>query len=145
MGRSESDSPVRRTDTARIVGLQLADLTNTQKDELALLIAERGVVFFRDQKLSPQAQLALGAYYGKPDIHPVGAYVPGLKGVSVITNEFARTNPGEADFRSPLGSYHWHIDIGYEEQPPGITHLHLDAVPETGGDTYVRGVGLARS
>ncbi|KAL1404849.1 hypothetical protein Q8F55_008460 [Vanrija albida] len=119
-----------------IVGLQLAALTDTQKDELALLVAERGVVFFRDQQLSPQAQLALGAYFGKPDIHPVGSYVPGLKGVSVITDEFARTNPGETDFRTPLGSYHWHIDIGYEEQPPGITHLHLDAVPETGGDTY---------
>ena len=35
--------------TARIVGLQLSQLTNQQKDELALLIAERVVVFFRDQ------------------------------------------------------------------------------------------------
>lgn len=48
-----------------IVGLQLKDLTDKQKDELALLIAERGVVFFRDQDLSPQAQVALGQYWGE--------------------------------------------------------------------------------
>lgn len=38
------------TDTChRIVGLQLNQLSDQQKDELALLIAERTVVFFRDQ------------------------------------------------------------------------------------------------
>ena len=37
-----------------IAGLQLKDLTDQQKDELALLIAERSVVFFRDQDISPQ-------------------------------------------------------------------------------------------
>jgi hypothetical protein len=52
-----------------IVGLQLKDLTDRQKDELALLIAERSVVFFRDQDLSPQQQRALGAYYGEVEIH----------------------------------------------------------------------------
>ena len=37
-----------------IEGLQLKDLTDQQRDELALLIAERSVVFFRDQDLSPR-------------------------------------------------------------------------------------------
>lgn len=32
-----------------IKGLQLSQLNDAQKDELALLIAERGVVVFRDQ------------------------------------------------------------------------------------------------
>ena len=52
-----------------VVGLQLKDLTDTQKDELALLIAERSVVFFRDQDLSPQEQKRLGEYYGEVEIH----------------------------------------------------------------------------
>jgi hypothetical protein len=52
-----------------IVGLQLKDLTDQQKDELALLIAERSVVFFRDQDISPQQQKALGEYYGEIEIH----------------------------------------------------------------------------
>ena len=52
-----------------IEGLQLKDLTNQQRDELALLIAERSVVFFRDQDISPQQQLELGKYYGVPEVH----------------------------------------------------------------------------
>ena len=52
-----------------IEGLQLKDLTEQQKDELALLIAERSVVFFRDQDISPQQQKALGEYYGEVEIH----------------------------------------------------------------------------
>lgn len=52
-----------------IEGLQLKDLTDQQKDELALLIAERSVVFFRDQDISPHQQLELGKYYGVPEVH----------------------------------------------------------------------------
>ena len=52
-----------------VVGLQLKDLTDQQRDELALLIAERSVVFFRDQDLSPQQQKALGEYYGEVEVH----------------------------------------------------------------------------
>lgn len=52
-----------------IVGLQLKDLTDQQKDELGLLIAERSVVFFRDQDLTPQQQKALGEYYGEVEVH----------------------------------------------------------------------------
>lgn len=52
-----------------IVGLQLKDLTNQQKDELGLLIAERSVVFFRDQDISPQQQKVLGEWYGEIEIH----------------------------------------------------------------------------
>jgi hypothetical protein len=52
-----------------IVGLQLKDLTDQQKDELALLIAERSVVFFRDQDITPQQQKALGEHFGEVEIH----------------------------------------------------------------------------
>ena len=52
-----------------IVGLQLKDLTDQQKDELGLLIAERSVVFFRDQDITPQQQRALGDYYGEVEVH----------------------------------------------------------------------------
>jgi len=56
-----------------IVGLQLKDLTDQQKDELGLLIAERSVVFFRDQDISPQQQKSLGEWFGEVEIH-VRAY-----------------------------------------------------------------------
>lgn len=52
-----------------IVGLQLKDLTDQQRDELALLIAERSVVFFRDQDITPQEQKKLGEHFGEVEIH----------------------------------------------------------------------------
>lgn len=66
-----------------IEGLQLKDLNDQQKDELALLIAERSVVFFRDQDLSPQQQKKLGEHYGKIEVHPQVPQVPGVEGVTV--------------------------------------------------------------
>lgn len=52
-----------------IEGLQLKDLTPVQRDELALLIAERSVVFFRDQDITPQQQKELGEWFGQVEVH----------------------------------------------------------------------------
>lgn len=55
-----------------IKGLQLSQLTDAQKNELALLIAERGVVVFRDQDfkdIGPQKQKEFGQYFGKLHVH----------------------------------------------------------------------------
>lgn len=52
-----------------IEGIQLKDLSDEQRDELALLIAERSVVFFRNQDISPQQQKELGEWYGDIEIH----------------------------------------------------------------------------
>jgi sulfonate dioxygenase len=45
--------------------VQLSQLTPTQLDELALLVNERGVVFFRDQDLTTEQQVQLFQHYGK--------------------------------------------------------------------------------
>ncbi|KAB5570882.1 hypothetical protein GE09DRAFT_724325 [Coniochaeta sp. 2T2.1] len=117
-----------------IEGLQLKDLTPEQKDELALIIAERSVVFFRDQDLSPQQQLALGEWYGQVEVHPQVPQVPGVLGVTVIWPALQATER-PASFRKPGGASSWHTDLVHELQPAGITHLHNDTVPDIGGDT----------
>ncbi|RCK58229.1 Alpha-ketoglutarate-dependent sulfonate dioxygenase [Candida viswanathii] len=118
-----------------IVGLQLADLTEQQKDELALLIAERVVVFFRDQDLSPQKQLELGHYWGQVEVHPQAARVgPEFDGNTVIWHDYFRGRYGRGvEFRVPNSN--WHLDLVHEYQSAGITHLHLDAIPDNGADT----------
>ena len=126
-----------------IVGLQLADLNEKQKDELALLVAERVVVFFRDQDLSPQKQLELGHYWGQVEVHAQVPRVPGLDGVSVIWLDynakhltFKNNNHGNFDKKfSVFATQLWHSDLVHEFQPAGITHLHNDAIPNVGGDT----------
>ena len=51
-------------------GIQLSQLTDAQKDELALLVAERGVVFFRGQDITLDQQHELTRYYGIQDRDP---------------------------------------------------------------------------
>lgn len=129
-----------------IVGLQLKDLTEKQKDELALLAAERVVVFFRDQELAPQEQLALGEYWGQIERHPQAPFVPlpdreseefaKGSGISVIWRRFLNSHFGvDESFKTRGTSSQWHTDLVHEKQPAGLTHLHLDAIPPVGGDT----------
>lgn len=133
-----------------IVGLQLSELDEKQRNELALLIAERVVVFFRDQDLSPQKQLELGHYFGQVEVHAQAARVPQtvngekLDGISVIWQDYQRKRGAlSLSFkRSIAGNSQWHTDLVHEYQPAGITHLHNDTIPEVGGDTlWVSGYG----
>ena len=78
-----------------IEGLQLKDLTPQQRDELALLISERSVVFFRDQDISPQQQEELARYYGRVEIHPHVPHVPGVEGATVGLNRFQQEKDGK--------------------------------------------------
>ncbi|KAF2474658.1 alpha-ketoglutarate-dependent taurine dioxygenase [Lindgomyces ingoldianus] len=117
-----------------IVGLQLKDLTDRQKDELGLLIAERSVVFLRDQDISPQEQKKLGEWYGEIEVHPQVPSVPGVPGTTVIWPAL-QASEIPANFRQTGGASRWHTDLVHERQPAGVTHLHNDTVPSLGGDT----------
>ena len=107
-----------------IVGLQLKDLTDQQRDELALLIAERSVVFFRDQDITPQEQKKLGEHFGEIEVHvsfdlvpvvecpantsqPQVPHVPGVPGVTIIWPALQATER-KASFRQPGGASRWH-------------------------------------
>ncbi|OOF93265.1 hypothetical protein ASPCADRAFT_132972 [Aspergillus carbonarius ITEM 5010] len=128
-----------------IVGLQLTELTDEQKDDLARLVAERGVVFFRDQTMDVHEQVAFGAYYGPLHIHQMAGIIPDLPWVHPIYKDETAVN----------GRSHqiWHSDVSYEIQPPGLTMLKMDTLPPAGpggsvagGDTiWASGYGLYES
>jgi len=139
---AQKDSKVKFTElTPRIGtevrGLQLSQLTDPQKDELALLIAERGVVVFRDQdfkEIGPEKQKEFGEYFGPLHVHPVGAHV---KDHIEFHNIYLGPDNQYRNQRksSKLTSTGYHSDVSYEHQTPGITILTLLKVPKTGGDT----------
>jgi len=64
--------PVDLTESIGTVleNVQLSKLDGRQLDELALLVNERGVVFFRDQDLTTEEQVRLFEHYGILDKHP---------------------------------------------------------------------------
>ncbi|GME48687.1 Taurine catabolism dioxygenase TauD/TfdA [Neofusicoccum parvum] len=114
-----------------IHGVKLSQLTDAQKNDLARLIAVRGVVFFRGQDdLDIDAQRELGAYFGQLHKHATTS-VPrreGLEDVHVIFTE------GAKDLRSLFTpTFLWHSDVTYEVQPPSYTSLKLLSGPPRGG------------
>ncbi|KAG6857392.1 hypothetical protein H0H87_004754 [Tephrocybe sp. NHM501043] len=115
-----------------ILGLDLRQLTDSQKDELALLIAERGVVFFRDQEIDIHQQLDLARHFGPLHKHATTP-IPrnGLEEVHVVYNDASRRPDPAAFSKLEL----WHTDVSYEIQPPGATSLKVLTGPEFGGDT----------
>ncbi|KAF8896076.1 alpha-ketoglutarate-dependent sulfonate dioxygenase [Infundibulicybe gibba] len=115
-----------------ISGIDLRRLSDTQKDELALLVGERGVVFFRDQELDIYQQLDLGRHFGPLHKHATTP-IPrnGLEEVHVVYNDASRRPDTSAFSKIEL----WHSDVSYELQPPSTTSLKVITGPEYGGDT----------
>ncbi|KAF2650924.1 dioxygenase-like protein [Lophiostoma macrostomum CBS 122681] len=120
-----------------ITGQQLSKLSDAQKDELALLIAERGVVVFRDQDfkdIGPEKQKEFGQYFGRLHVHPVGAHIKDhIEFHSIYLGPDNLYRLGRSNTRLTTTGYH--SDVSYEHQTPAITILTLLQVPETGGDT----------
>lgn len=95
-----------------IHGVRLTELTDAQKNDLARLIAIRGVVFFRGQDdFDIEAQRKLGQYFGALHKHATTA-VPrkgGLEDVHVVyTDEASRD---QRALFTP--TFLWHSDVGY--------------------------------
>ncbi|KAL0954379.1 hypothetical protein HGRIS_003364 [Hohenbuehelia grisea] len=113
-------------------GVDLRQLTDGQKDELALLVGERGVVFFRDQELDIHGQLGLAQHFGPLHKHATTP-IPknGLEEVHVVYNDSSRRPDPAAFSKIEL----WHSDVSYELQPPSTTSLKVITGPEYGGDT----------
>ena len=137
-------------------GVDLANLTDAQKNDLARLIATRGVVFFRDQKnFGIDEQRELGKYFGELHKHATTGVPkrPGLEDVHVIF-----TGENSPDLRALFTpTFLWHSDVSYyphpltytvenkerllttahqvsyELQPPSYTSLKVLTGPPRGG------------
>ncbi|KAF2129610.1 TauD-domain-containing protein [Dothidotthia symphoricarpi CBS 119687] len=115
-----------------IHGIDLANITDAQKNDLARLIATRGVVFFRNQKnFGIEEQRRLGQYFGELHQHATTA-VPrreGLEDVHVVY-----TGENSPDLRALFTpTFLWHSDVTYELQPPSYTCLKVLTGPPLGG------------
>lgn len=122
---------------SEITGVQLSQLDSKGKDELALLVAQRGVVVFRDQDFAdhgPKFAAEFGSHFGRLHIHPTSG-APLNQPELHIT--YRRADPSEFDrvFSERNNAITWHSDVSYELQPPGITFFSVLEGPDSGGDT----------
>lgn len=117
--------------------LQLSALSDSGKDDLALLVAKRGVVILRDQDFSsfgPQFMVDYGKYFGPLHIHPTSGSPDGIPELHVTFRGASKTELSSA-FKTSTNSISWHSDVSYELNPPQITFFTVLEGPESGGDT----------
>lgn len=105
------------------------DLGHPTDDEIAALqraLVTYKVLFFRDQQLDDDAQVALGARLGELTAgHPVAdsdADQPNIYRIDSSDPEFSFSDV-------------WHTDVTFVERPPAISILRGVQLPERGGDT----------
>lgn len=112
---------------AIVDGLDLKEpLSDAVFDELRHALAANEVLFFRDQFLDGDQQLALARRFGELSLYPVeklfGADEPGHQ---VVVD----------DADNPPGVDMWHTDVSWLERPPAVALLTALEVPAWGGDT----------
>ncbi|RLV83890.1 Alpha-ketoglutarate-dependent sulfonate dioxygenase [Meyerozyma sp. JA9] len=120
-----------------IHGVQLSQLDDKAKDELALYVAQRGVVVFRDQDFAakgPKFVTEYGRHFGRLHIHPTSGAPRGYPELHIT---YRRPDAKEFDriFTETTTAVQWHSDISYELQPSGLTFFAVLEGPESGGDT----------
>lgn len=118
-----------------IYGVKLEELDDTQKNELALLLSNRIVVFFKDQEdFDLDKQLEFGRYFGPLHKHPSAGYpVVNGKAYDEVVAIWSDTFTGRRGLNT--GYPGWHSDATFEKQPPAYALLKIITNPSSGGDT----------
>jgi taurine dioxygenase len=119
---------------AEIHGVDLAQLDEEIFAEIHHAFMENLVIFFRDQTITPDQQVAFSARFA-----PIG-YYPFLKGLpdhpAVI--EVRKEPEDELNFGGV-----WHTDTAYLAKPPMGSVLYAKETPKNGGDTMFANLYLA--
>jgi taurine dioxygenase len=106
-----------------VSGLDLTSPEESDVDLILELLGKHHVLFFSDQSLTPDSQVALAQRFGELHVHPfldrIGADNPA---VTVLEGD------------RPVAD-NWHTDGTFVERPPWISILRMVTSPQTGGDT----------
>ena len=111
-----------------VEGLDVKRASDADLAALSQLLAERGVVFLRDQHLSPEDQVALTARFGEV------LRVPYVKHLDEHPDIIAVLKEADEKKISTFGGT-WHSDFSFLDQPPSLTILYGREIPPFGGDT----------
>jgi taurine dioxygenase len=110
---------------AWVTGLRVDALDDHQVYELRLLLAQHGVVVFREQHIDDDAFLRFLRSFGSLMFTVGETPVPGAPDLNVVSN-VGRTRPPRSTF---------HTDTSYVRNPPAYTALRAVRVPDRGGHT----------
>ena len=113
---------------AEIRGVDLSQpLDERTFKEIHDALIDCGVIFFRDQRLTPDQQKAFGRLFGELHMHPAAprelAEHPEI--LVIHADETSKHVAGE----------NWHSDVSCDLEPPMGSILYMHELPPVGGDT----------
>lgn len=118
---------------AAVRGVDLADVDDALFAAIQRAFLDHHVLVFRDQKLTPEQQIAFGARFGPLHVHPIVPHLEGYPPILPIVNLGKRRTITEV----------WHSDVSFEERPPMGSLLYAIELPQVGGDTMFANQHLA--
>lgn len=120
-----SITPVTVNIGAEIAGVDLREnLPDEVIAEIRQALLDWKVIFFRDQDITQEQQIAFGRRFGELEIHPLtDADQPNPEVLHIKTGTRVATAAS------------WHSDVTWREAPPLGSILRARIVPPVGGDT----------
>lgn len=119
---------------AVVTDLQLANLTNDALVELRAVFAEYGLLFFRNQDLTPDQHLEFAERFGRIVINKFFKPTTEFPQIAEVRKEKTQqTNIGGG----------WHTDHSYDAIPAMGSILVARTLPKTGGDTQFANLAAA--
>lgn len=134
--------PVAGALGAEVRGIDLAQpLSDEILSDLRQAFVDYLVLFFHNQRLTPDRHKALGRSFGElyayPDYKPGAARIAAIEGQPEIIE--LRKEPDDS---ANIG-HRWHSDLSFEATPPLGSILYALEVPHYGGDTLFANQYLA--
>lgn len=112
---------------AEVLGVDLSrELGNSQFATIRQAFHDHGVIFFRDQDLTPEDHIAFAERWGKINVNRFFHPVEGYPQIAEVLKE--------PDQKKNIGSA-WHTDHSYDQIPAMGSILYAREVPPVGGDT----------
>ena len=125
--------PVTENFVAEVTGVDLAQpLADAAYARVLEHFHRYRIVFFRDQRITPEQLAAFGARFGTLEVHHLPDHLMReLPQVRIISNEI---KDGKALGAARAGMY-WHSDLSYKPRPALATLLYGIECPPVGGNT----------
>ncbi len=149
--------PTRGGAGAEVIGMDLSrPPAPGVVERLKMVLADRGVLLFRNQDLSESDQVRFIRAFGETMGHPL----PGVGGASpkdsresdvfylthgVEDSEDYGQKSGDGEYKKKLGEgkLGWHTDLQYMPEPQVYSLLYAIEIPPEGGDTEYCNLGAA--
>ncbi len=120
---------------AEISGVDIAaGVSDAQMAEIRQAFIENGVIFFRDQDITPDQHIEFAERWGEINVNRFFKAVDTHPRIAEVRKE--------PDQLKNIGG-HWHTDHSYDQIPAMGSILYAREVPEVGGDTLFAGQAAA--